>query len=345
VVSIVSESLAVARDTGGTVLQARTAAGLRYDLTVPFRVVPRWSGQLVWSRQAQRGEQPGTAVQHLPHHDVVQVQNVGYAGTSSGDPSVSWDGSRVAVTATRGTGAAANVTVFVVDLPTGHVTTPLNALSGHQFGATWFPRDTLLAFLMATAKGVEVFTARPDGSGLRQRTSVGQGSPPFFEITRDQTLVLGLRETGTTLPSDLFEVALSGDTVRRLTTTPEFEENRPAVSPNGKLVAYNATRVDDDFTHVWIMNRDGSAPRRLLPDMRVVLGLGPPFYPTFASSSSPSWTPDGEWVLVNWNPDAFLRPDGKAYEARGEIYAIRVADGLAVRLTRSANIDIQPVFR
>jgi hypothetical protein len=48
---------------------------------------------------------------------------------------------------------------------------------------------------------------------------------------------------------------------------------------------------------------------------------------------------------VNWNPDAFLRPDGKAYEARGEIYAIRVADGLAVRLTRSANIDIQPVFR
>lgn len=345
VMAVVSASLAVAGDTGFAVLTAVTQTTPTYSMQLPLRVVSRWTGRLVWSRQAQSGEQPGIAVQDFPSHDVRQLPDIGYPGAGSGDPSLSRDGSKVAVTGTRSVAPLADRTVFLVDMASGMVTAPFDTLPGHQFSAVWFPGDTLLAFLMGVATGWEVFTARPDGSGLQQRTTMRQSVPPFFDLTPDGSVVLQLRSGGVTTPSDLFEVTLAGDTVRRLTATPDYNEGGASVSPNGALVAYVASRVDDDFTHVWVMNRDGSAPSRLLPNARMVTGLGPPFYPGTASESSASWTPDGEWVLVAWNIDPLIRPDGLAYETRGELYAIRLSDGLRVRLTRSRMIDGQPVFR
>lgn len=342
-ITIASESLAVALDTGAAVLTATTQSAPSYSLQVPLRVVPRLSGRLVWARQAQPGEQPGIAIQDFPSHDIRQLPDIGYPGAGSGDPYLSRDASRVAVTGTRPVAPQADRTVFIVDAVSGQVAAPFDTVSGHQFSGAWFPGDTLLAFLMVNTSGaVEVFTARPDGSAIQQRTSLGQQFPPFFDVTPDGTFVLELRSGG---PSDLFEVALTGDTVRRLTSTPDYNEGAASVSPNGALVAYGASRIGEDFTHVWIANRDGSAPRRLLPDRRTIAGVGPPFVPLPAFDASPSWTADGEWILLVWGIDPHLRLDGRAFDTLGDLYAIRLSDGLAVRLTRSRTIDGQPVFR
>lgn len=345
VVSIVADSLAVAIDTGLVVLNAVTQTPLTFSLPLSLRVVPRWTGRLVWSRTAQPGQQPGIALQDFPGHDVRQLSGIGYPGAGSGDPALSHDGSRAAVTGTRPVAPLADRTVFLVELGSGAVTAPFDSLPGHQFSAVWFPNDTLVGFLGSAVTGWEVFTAHPDGSGVLQRTTTGSSVPPFFELTPDGNLIMQLRSEGIDSPSDLFEVTLTGDTVRRLTRTADYNEGGASVSPDGTRLAYGASRVSDGVTHVWLAERDGSLPRRLLPDFRMVTGLGPPFHPVTATESTVSWAPDGMWLLVSWNIDPHLRPDGMAYETLGELYAIRVSDGLAIRLTRSRTSDGQPVFR
>jgi Tol biopolymer transport system component len=231
------------------------------------------------------------------------------------------------------------VTIYVVDLVTGSKEAPLDTLPGDQFAAVWLPGDTLIAFLARAATGYEVFTARPDGSDVRQRTQLGQSIPPFFDATPEGNLLLELHGTNT---SDLFETTLTGDTIRRLTTTPGYEAF-VAVSPDGATVAYVAG--DGDFSHVWLRDRDGSNPRRLLPDRWRLSGSPPYFAIAPATSHSPSWTPDSRFVLLAWTGDPHLRADGASYDSGSEIYAIRVTDGLAIRLTRSPRVDVQPFFR
>ena len=62
---------------------------------------------------------------------------------------------------------------------------------------------------------------------------------------------------------EVYEVAVAGGAPRALTTR-KGPDQEPAVSPDGKLVAY--TGFDDRYqgyqvTHLYVMNRDGSAPR------------------------------------------------------------------------------------
>jgi hypothetical protein len=89
------------------------------------------------------------------------------------------------------------------------------------------------------------------------------------------------------------------------------------------------------------MNRDGSNPRLLLPPRPTIAVTKP----QPAGAGLGSWTPDGRFVLVQWAIDPWLRPDGVGYDLSYGLYAIRVADGLAIRLTRWRRTDGQPVFR
>lgn len=333
VVSVVSESLAEAIDTGRAVLTAATAGGPAYAVQVPFEIVPPWQGRLVWARNIVNGAQVSLAVRELPSHDIRDVPEFGYPGQGHGDPYLNTDGSKVAAIAARPTASGAPSTIFIVDLVDGGVTAPLDPLPGTQFAPVWMPGDTLLAFLTAAPTGYEVFTARPDGAGVQQRTQLGQGVPPFFDVTPDNNLILPLR-----LPGgggvDLFEVSLVGDTIRRLTQTPNDEETSPSVSPDGSMIAFG-TSYD-----VWIMDRDGANRRPLLPRRRVPVTAT---HTSLTVSSQASWTPDSRFVLLHWSIDPTWV--GSYYSSLSEIYAVRVADGLAIRITRAPTIDAQAVFR
>jgi hypothetical protein len=70
VVSVVSESLAVALDTGRALLTAATAASPSYTVDVPFEIIPPWQGRLVWVRTPPSGAQAALALRGLPNHQI-----------------------------------------------------------------------------------------------------------------------------------------------------------------------------------------------------------------------------------------------------------------------------------
>jgi hypothetical protein len=338
VVQIVSDSLAVALDTGVAVLVGVSSTMISDTLEVPFRVIPRWYGRLVWDRAPAAEIQTGIAVRDLPSQSIRQLPDLGYPGAGSGDPYLSSDGRYLLAISTRPSSPVSRRTIYLVDMNTGTKSAPFDTLPGNQFAPVWWPGDTTIAFLTEAATGYEVFTARPDGSSRLQRTVLHQAVPPFFDVTPEGTLILELRETRNpngNNPTDLVEIALTGDTLRQLTNDPGYETSA-AVSPDGMKVAY------EKDGQVWLRNRDGSNPYQLLPEITTLSGFSPRFV---ANSSSPSWSPDGKFVLLAWHIDPTLRHDGQAYEVLGEIYAVRIEDGLAIRLTKSPWADTSPFFR
>lgn len=98
----------------------------------------------------------------------------------------------------------------------------------------------------------------------------------------------------------------------------------PHLSPDGKLVAYVVTTIDQKQNRrnssIWLAATDGSrAPWQ--------------FTTSPQSSSSPRWSPDGQWL-------AFLstRPTGSATEApKTQIYILSMHGGEARRVTNLKN--------
>ena len=84
-----------------------------------------------------------------------------------------------------------------------------------------------------------------------------------------------------TAEGDLWRVGASGGIAQRLTTHPE-EESRPAISPDGKTVAYSATYEGPG--EVYTLPLDGGVPVRRTHDASRGLVVG--------------WTPGGEMLFA-----------------------------------------------
>lgn len=332
VLAIVEESLAVALDTGTAVLTATTTNGPSYQTPVSFEIIPPWQGRLVWARQLTAGAQVRLVASDLPNRTVQQLPDFGYPGQGHGRPRLTSDGSRIVAQARRPTAPGSNTTIFILDFADSGIAAPLESMPGNQFAPVWMPGDTLVAFLTEAPTGYEIFTARLDGTDVQQRTQLRQAVPPFFDVTAEQHVVLPLRLPGNAV--DLFEMTLQGDTVRRLTYTPSVEEGFPSVSPDGSKIAFS-TALD-----VWIVDRDGANPRPLLMPRRVPVTAT---HTTQTVTRSPMWAGDSRFLLIDWSIDPAWT--GSVYTSLLEIYAVRVSDGMAVRVTKSSLIDAQAVFR
>ena len=98
----------------------------------------------------------------------------------------------------------------------------------------------------------------------------------------------------------------------------EFVGN-PAVSPDGKLVAFPLTKINEKLnrrlTAIWLVPYDGSAPPRLLTAESV-------------SSSNPQWSPDGKTL-------AFLSTRGEG--ARAQLWLLSMDGGEPKLLTSLKN--------
>ena len=84
---------------------------------------------------------------------------------------------------------------------------------------------------------------------------------------------------------DIYVVSARGGPRHALTSAPE-QEYQPALSPNGRRIAY--IRDDGDDAQVWLMNADGSGQRQLTR--------------SDGEKARPLWSPNGRWLMfMVWN--------------------------------------------
>lgn len=98
---------------------------------------------------------------------------------------------------------------------------------------------------------------------------------------------------------DLFAVSLDGHRTVRLTHTPVWDEDTPAVSPDGRWIAYS--RNWGGASALWVMSLDGRKHRRL----------------TSGDDLWPAWSADGRFLY-------FSRSVGRGSETCGAIFRKRV---------------------
>ncbi|HXE61553.1 MAG TPA: S9 family peptidase [Gemmatimonadaceae bacterium] len=166
-------------------------------------------------------------------------------------------------------------------------------------GADWGPPTRYTEALQYRRDGggdvpsghAHIFVVSADGGAPRQLTNgaFNDGAPTWSPDGKTIFFAANRHPDGdyTPLNSEVYSVPVDGGPVRALTAR-DGPDNNPAISPDGKLVAY--TGFDDhhqgyQVTHLYLMNADGSSPRALTPNFDRDL---------FA----PSWAPDGRGLYV-----------------------------------------------
>lgn len=123
---------------------------------------------------------------------------------------------------------------------------------------------------------------------------------------------------------DLYAVALNGTRTVRLTSTPVWDETEPAVSLDGKWIAYTR-RLDYYSSSIWIRSVDGRIKRRI----------------TRGSAYDPAWSPDGRHVyFARYLSQDDEGPGYSYHEYCGSLFRVPV-DGRepARRLTNDPSLD------
>ena len=119
------------------------------------------------------------------------------------------------------------------------------------------------------------------------------------------------------LLGDIYTLPVEGGEAKLISGGMPFD-SQPRFSPDGKWIAFISDR--DGGENVWIMKPDGSDPKQLSKE-------------TWADLASPSWTPDGNYVLVSKTTEAL-----SAYE----IWMYHVQGGSGVQITKAKAAPKQP---
>ena len=196
---------------------------------------PLVDGRIPSRRSVLEMSSDGSRVREILSFDVLRDRRIPC------DPQWSPDGRRLALT------LLTDASVFGVDI--GVFTVSLDGSSLRRlvpftsFDPDWSPDGKRIAFTVSrggsSPDGVEVYTARPDGTRLRRLTWSGRSrvsAEPVWspDGTRLAFVRLGRGQRGR---SDLYLVRADGSGLTRLTRTPFFEDNpdwgsRPVSSPD-----------------------------------------------------------------------------------------------------------------
>jgi tricorn protease-like protein len=180
---------------------------------------------------------------------------------------------------------------------------------------------------------VDIWKFHPDGSEAMNLT-VGSGANngfPYFSPDGKQIVFRSGRDGN----HEIYLMNADGTNVKRLTNTPATD-TMPSFSPDGKQIAFVSTRDGDHEIYIMDLGPDGKPgePRRITHS------------PGF--DTHPVFSPDGKWLVFSsqrggLNDEEPLIPVFNP-QPYGELYALRLSDGLVVRLTHNKWEDGTPAW-
>ncbi|HEX9729663.1 MAG TPA: hypothetical protein VGA37_14260 [Gemmatimonadales bacterium] len=334
------EGLALVR--GATTYRGRT-----FEVDRVFAVVPSIPGGLVWLRQAALGGPMRLVWSPSTPINPEVLPPAGHPDGGQGLPAVSPDGRMVIVQSPRSLSATAPFGLFSVDLVTGSVFEVTSQMTRHQVAPRWAPDGDKLIFTSNERGPWDLWSIDYPDLVATLRVQLDATRPIFFDVApNDGRLVAALPTTPG--GEDLWEGALGELFSRRITATPAVSKTNPRVNASGDLIAYTSFGHDstDANTAQVITRATGN----------LVLSIRQTLLPAFASSETnhfyssaevSSWSVDDRFLLISWSVNGRRISSGSVadvWDYSPEIYAIRVADTLAIRLTRYGPADVQAEF-
>ena len=191
-------------------------------------------------------------------------------------------------------------------------------------------------YVWAVYPSFDIFTARPDGSDVKQLTKT-PGYDAETTISRDGKLVFTSMRDG---DLDIYTMDANGKHVRRLTNELGYDGG-PFWSYDGKQIVYRANhpqteKEKSDYVgllkqnlirpttlEIWVMNADGSSKRQVTHNGK--------------ANFAPYFFPDGKRILFASNMDD---PKGRNFD----IYKISVDGSGLERITYNETFDGFPMF-
>jgi TolB protein len=179
----------------------------------------------------------------------------------------------------------------------------------------------------------DIWKFHPDGSGAMNLTGGNSGNNgfPYFSPDGRQIVFRSGRDGN----HEIYLMNADGSNVRRLTNN-EATDTMPSFSPDGKQVAFVSTR-DGDYEIYALDLEPGGKPGKL---RRITHSPG--------FDTHPVYSPDGKWLVFSsqrggLNDEEPLIPVFNP-QPYGDLYAVRLEDGLVVRLTHNKWEDGTPAW-
>jgi TolB protein len=140
----------------------------------------------------------------------------------------------------------------------------------------WSPMGDRIVFMARVGGYWQIFTIDADGRNREQITRDRRDHryPRWFPDGR-RILFNTLPSEGSPSPGQIYIMNADGGNVRQITFEDEGGNGRAFPSPDGRFIAFNSNREDDNY-EIYIMRPDGSEVRRITKT------LGDDFHPAWS---------------------------------------------------------------
>jgi Tol biopolymer transport system component len=258
------------------------------------------------------------------------------------------DGQRIAI----GQGlAAGSLNIWLKDLNRGPNTRL--TLTGQDRRPAWSPDGREVAFIRDTVGNSSVYAVAADGSGrVRRLVSLDRS---LQEVAWSRDWIVVRTDNGADGAGDLIGIRTAGDTTPVPLASSPAEEVHPAISPDGRWLAYTSSEsgrgevfvrsLDLSSTSRWQVSTAGGDLPRWSPDGRELYYVVGGLQLTAATvRTTPSFRVEGRQQLFSV-AQYFLDPYHQAYDVRpdgsGFVFLRPLADSAsssgAIQLVRAEN--------
>jgi serine/threonine-protein kinase len=198
--------------------------------------------------------------------------------------------------------------------------TRLTFESSFQFGAVWSPDSTRIAY---TSLGQGLLVRPGDGTGMPEPLIESTNTTVAWAWTADDELIVS-EATDTGTGTDVAVLSLAGDRERRPLLTSQFNEYRPALSPDGRWLAYQSDESGQNEVFVrpfpeigggkWQVSSGGGEEPKWSRDGRTLFYLGPTNLMEAAVGDGASFTNDTPTAVLEREPYYYNALPPRSYD-------------------------------